>query len=602
MKPSNVVRLDSYRGKRDARLRRTLALHGHGSWRAQVFRCLSEATSLVAGDRGGVFWLDEYGPGLAHPFMLLDLASDRPRRSFSPKMLRDTWEKGVPGLLDIADISGKQGREVEGARSLCAVALGSDGFRSWFLVVDSLTPRPPLSPEVAGDLMFVAGALASVVLHRSVNEGTGFWADKPEMPPMETGGKPGFAGWPVLQDIEDRQGDEEASRRITARFLVARFIRGLLDDHLVGDPESVTYQIRGIRRELSSVPASDPERSAWERVLAAVEGEALEELLSAMLGWGPLVERQGHLHGALEIHGMAYELAVSMGSLDGAVDGARFRGKVFRMRAEWDQAEAWYSTAQGLAKEAGDPRKLAVVMDGLANTYRDRGNLRRAKGLLLDVMALGLESGERYAQAIAHHDLMTVEKLMGSLSEAVRHGWGAVQAYESPEGRIRALFDLAGVLRESGELGAARDAYTVVASQVGTFEYRILSLDALAYIAALQGDESEHHRLRTVMDSEGWQQSSPVYRAQILFFRGLSARALGREPEARQWLEKALAFAEDHGLSKLVFDAEKALADGATPQREAPPADPPWKGSELVEILGVRRGLRELREAEVGAF
>ncbi len=600
MTPPNVVRLDSYRGRRDARLRRTLALHGQSAWRTHVFRCLARAVTLAEGDRGAIFWLDEYGPGLAHPFMLLDLVSDRPRRSSPLKILRDTWERGVPGLLDITDIGSRQGRELDGARSLCAVALGSDGFRSWFLVVDSLTPRPVLGAVDAGELMFVAGELASVVLHRSVNEETGFRAGVSEVPAVGEEARPGFAGWPVLQDIEDRQDDEEASRRITARFLVARFIRGLLDDQLVGDPESVTYQIRGIRRELSGLPTSEPEKPAWERVLAAVEANSHDELLSAMLVWGPIVERQGHLHGALEIHGMAYEMAVSMGSLDGAVDAARFRGRVLRMQAEWDRAEAWYCTARRLAEEAGDSRKLAAVMDGLANTYRDRGNLRRAKGILLEVMAIGQAAGERYAEAIAHHDLMTVEKLMGSLSEAVRHGWLAVQAYESPEGRVRALFDLAGVLRESGELGAARDAYALVASQVETFEYRILSLDALAYISALMGEEEEHERLRTRMEAEGWQRSSPVYRAQILFYRGLSERALGREPEGREWLEKALTFAEDHGLSKLIFDVEKAIAEGPVPLKRASHSDPE-EGPECESILGVRQGLRALREAQVEA-
>jgi hypothetical protein len=215
-------------------------------------------------------------------------------------------------------------------------------------------------------------------------------------------------------------------------------------------------------------------------------------------------------------------------------------------------------------------------------------------------MDLSRKTNDRYARAIAHHDLMTVEKLAGELDRAIQHGWDAFQAYDSEEGSIRALFDLAGVLRESGELQAARDAYTVVVSQVKGSEYRILSLDALAYISALQGEEEAHESIRRRMDEEGWEEASPVYLAQIFYYRGLACRSLGREEEARYWLERGLAYAEEHGLSKLIFDAEKAL-------QEAPPN--PESGTSLEsllqdpwgeEILTVRQGLRELREARAG--
>ena len=41
------------------------------------------------------------------------------------------------------------------------------------------------------------------------------------------------------------------------------------------------------------------------------------------------------------------------------------------------------------------------------------------------------------------------------------------------------------------------------------------------------------------MDQEGWEEVSPVYRGQVLFYRGLSLRALGEEEKARSWLREA---------------------------------------------------------------
>ncbi len=604
MKPSNIVRLDSYRGRRDARLQRALVLHDRRPWRSLALRRLSDAIALTGGDRAGVFWLDEFGGGLAHPFVVLDLASDQARRSLSAKILVEAWERGVPGMLDLPEASGKWASDLKGARSLCAVSLGSDGLRLWFLVIDSLTPRPALRPDVAGEVMFMAGELSSIVLHGEVEGSREFW-DEGWLPPKDPHERPPtpFAGWVVLKDVEGREDDEEANRRITARFLMARFLRALLDDQLVMPEESRTYQIDGIRKELDDGLNDDPEQACWLRVLEGAEAEAYGVVLSAMLEWGPIVEGHGHLHGAQEIHGLAYELAATTGSLESAVDAARFKARVFRMRAEWEQAEVWYESARKLAEGLGDRRKLAVVLDGLANTYRDKGNLPRARELLGRVMELGRDEGDRYASAIACHDLMTVEKLSGNLGDAIQYGWRAVEEYESSDGRLRALFDLAGVLRECGELPAARDAYAIVASRVESFEHRILSLDALAFIAALNGDGQAHRRLRVKMDEEGWDSASAVYRAQMLFYRGLSARALGEEAEARRWLERSLRLAEAHRLSKLIFDAEEAL--GAECHDVTDPADTrlPLGGAwDSDSILGVRRGLRELRETEVGAL
>jgi len=575
-----------------------MALYGHDADKSRILGQLRRALSLVGGDRGAIVWLDEYGPGMPHVYALLDLAADRPRRGFSATPFTGAWEVGVPGLLDLPDVQARSGDAGPGIRSLCAVALGSDGPRSWFLCVDSLTPRPSLSPRVAGDLMFVAGECASVLLHRDLEKSAA-------NPASGSSGAAGegdrFAGWPVLKDIEGLEGDEEANRRISGRFLVARLLRGLLDDDLVADPASLEHQLKGVRREISSRDGAGLEGEVWDRALAAVEGRDFRGLLSATLEWGSLVESMGHLSGAREIHSMAYELAVAEGELGSAVDAARFRARVSRKLARWEDAVHWYGVARSVAEEAGEKRKLAMVMDGLGNAYRDRGNLPRAREILGQVLALGRREGDRHAEAVAHHDLMTVEKLSGNLEEAVAHGWAASQRYEDREGRLKALFDLAGVLKESGELSAAWDAYSVVAAQIGSHEYRLMSVDGLAHVAALRGQEGRYEALRSRVDQMAWREASPVIQAQVLLYRGLSLQALWRLAEAKDWLERALAYAEKHGLSQRIFEAERALGDlESVPRRTAAGGTSP--GLEVgEEVLQVRAGLREMREALAGA-
>lgn len=478
---------------------------------------------------------------------------------------------------------------------MCAVALGSDGPRSWFLVVDSLTPRWVLSKKVVGELMFVAGEIASVVLHMDLDGRRAVLGSEGLAEGEARDGLGSFSGWPVLKDLEGRKRDDEVSRRIGNRFLVARIVRGLVEDDLVADPESVQHQVRGVREELGAHDWEEAEARVWDRVLRAVSESDHGQLTASVLEWGREVEGQGHLNGALEILGLAYELARALGSADAAADAARFQGKIFRVRAEWAQALAWYDIAKGIAEEVGNPRKLAAVLDGLANAHRDRGNLSRAREVLLEVLEIGKETGDRYTLAIAYHDLMTVEKLGDDLVGAIRYGWMAVQSYDSREGSLRALFDLAGVLRENGELSAARDAYTVVAEQITTFEHRLLAMDALAFIAALQGDAPGYHLIRARMDEEGWEALSPVYRGQVLYYRGMSSRALGWWEESRRWLGEALAYAELHGLNKLLFDAEGALTEDRS--NDVRP-ESPWTSPEPYgeEILEVRQGLRALRD------
>lgn len=599
MELSSIVHLDSYRSRKDTRLRHAMALHGHDADKSRILQQLRRALILAEADRSAIVWLDEYGPGAAHAHVVLDLATDRPRRDFAATALAGAWDVGVPGLLDLPELRARPGDDGPGIRSLCAVALGSDGLRSWFLCVDSLTPRPSLPAEVTEDLMFVAGKCASILLHREPSHRSSGVAAGRSSGAGDGEGR--FAGWPVLKDLQGLETDEETNVRITGRFLVARLLKSLLEDDLVVEPVSLGHQLTGVRREIGVQEGAHDEYQAWERVLDAAEDRDFRSLPGTLLEWGVIVERMGHLGGALEIHSMAFELAVVEGDAGAAVDAARFRGRVLRKLARWEDAVHWYGVAGRVAEETAVRGKLALVLDGLGNVFRDRGNLPRARVILGQVLAMGREAGDLYVQGVAHHDLMTVEKLAGDLRRAVTHGWEAVQLYEVGEGRLKALFDLAGVLKESGELDAAWDAYAVVAAEVASHEYRLMSVDGMAHVAALKGQRRRFESCRSRVDGMKWREASPVIQAQILLYRGLSLRALGRVSEAEEWLGRAVDYAEKHGLGQRIFEAERALDAVRTESRggEGTAAE---VGPDLGDgVAEVRSGLRRMRENLSGA-
>ncbi len=209
MSQFEIVYLESYRKRRVARYRRAVALHGQDPERARVLELLWRALGIVGGDRGAVVWLDEYGPGLVHPHTLLDLGSDRPRRFFPSAPLRSAWESRIPAFWDLHNGNQNSGDLWGGVASSSLISLGSDGPRSWSLVLESPTPRPALSPTTTNELMFLAGEVASVILHQDL----GVEGPKRRLIAGEALGSreppEAFSGWAVLKDLEGRKREEE---------------------------------------------------------------------------------------------------------------------------------------------------------------------------------------------------------------------------------------------------------------------------------------------------------------------------------------------------------------------------------------------------------
>ena len=181
MSTSNVLLFEDYRCRRAQRLRIAESLCGASERRLALLTHVADTADVTGADRAAVVWVDEYNPGLVHPHVILDLRSDRPRRSFASEPLRQAWELGVPGAFDEPG--------TDAVKSTLAVALGSDGTRAWFLVADSAASRAELDRNVRERVMFLAGECSAVVMHRDL--------DAPEAEPGAAGdpGR-GFAGWP----------------------------------------------------------------------------------------------------------------------------------------------------------------------------------------------------------------------------------------------------------------------------------------------------------------------------------------------------------------------------------------------------------------------
>ncbi len=552
MSTSNVLRLDEYRDRRDQRLRLATSFYYADRRRHAVLEHLGETAVILSAGRAAMVWVDEFGPGMVHPYVVLDLSSDRPRRSFSLDPLNAAWEGGVPGI-HFADDEGRG--HLLGVDSGCtmAIALGSDGTRAWFLVADSVTARRPLLEGAEERLMFLAGECSAVVLHRDLDESVR----------SSDVSRPGFPGWPILQDVEGREDDDGESRRIGLRFIVGRLPRLLVDDDLTIVADGQRTKAQRAREEIAAALESGeefgPEAPLWEDVLSAFESGDLESLGRTLVMLGENVEAQGHHHGAIELYRTAYEISAAVGHVEVAVDAARFSGRVLRRLARWADAQRWYEVARRVAEAEGLDAKVAVVLVGVANIHRERGSLPTVRATLAEALPYAQRSDDPKALGQVHHARMALEHRAGALETALESGWQAVRTYQDSEDRVQALADLAGVLTDLKELDAAEDAWNVVLRLDTHSYYRLYAVDALGHIAALRGDAAEFERRAAEADAMAWETGPLSAKAEILYYRGLSYRALGSDDEARYWLRRAVSFCEDHAFNRTMFSAETAL-------------------------------------------
>lgn len=599
MSTSNVVSLDERRGHRETRLRLTLALYGVEERRGLLASRLGEVLELTGADRGALVWIDEYGPGLVHPHCVLDLISDAPRRSFAMEPLRSAWERGIPGLLDEPDIASSGHRILtESPRSLAAVALGSDGLRAWFLVVDSKTPRTRFDAGTADSLMFLAGECASIVIHedlRVVSGDGGRGTDTDEMPsPVERERRSRFPGWPVLQDVPDSTGAQERDRLVTLRFLAARLLRELSDDDFAVPREDFGRRVEVVRRE--AMDAAEGARvDHWNELFDSLEGRDYHRLAGAVLDLALRAEDDGHLHGAREFHRIAYDVSVVGAHADRAVDAARFLGRVNRRLGSWQESQRWYEAAGVVARAAELARRQALALDGLGNTYRVKGSLPKAREAYGSVLEMGDELGDPDLLGRAHQNLALVEKHAGSTDAALKHAWAAVRCFteaSSPLNFFRALGDLGDIFMRCGELENARHAFELVAGGVDNLDVRAGALNMLVHIAALRGDRAAFGDWTRRLNEEPLERVSIEISAEILLHRGRAHLTLGEEERAETWLRRALEFAEEHRLTRTLFEAEDLLAgldDGRASLENELPCPAPETLSELEAPLRALR-------------
>lgn len=136
------------------------ALWGADGERSRFALPLWRSIYLAGGDRGAIVWCDPVDREALRPFVVLDLAKDPPRTSFSSSVLGGRVDEEPPALCD------------EGEAGL-SVLLGSREGRHWYMVVDGGEGREsPVPRRDREDILFLAGECAGLLFLRDFADET----------------------------------------------------------------------------------------------------------------------------------------------------------------------------------------------------------------------------------------------------------------------------------------------------------------------------------------------------------------------------------------------------------------------------------------------
>jgi hypothetical protein len=146
------------------------------------------------------------------------------------------------------------------------------------------------------------------------------------------------------------------------------------------------------------------------------------------------------------------------------------------------------------------------------------------------------------------------------------------------------LLDLGTLLREGGDLGCAERAFGLAHRGASQESVRVMAADALAFCAALRGDEAKYARWRGIVRATDFPE--PFIRVQIGYFRGLSLAVLGQPERGARVLRAVERYARTWDLAEW----EVKAGETTPPLPQSSPMDTPAE---------VRQGLRKLEVASL---
>ena len=399
---------------------------------------------------------------------------------------------------------------------------------------------------------------------------------------------------PFYDTLASAEQDSTLWATSLAGLAVLRLVDALHDDSSIVSADWAG--VRAVVDRVSRLPEGNVLRRPMMRIVDQLRDDERDwrAIATHVLGYGRTLDLEGSWNLAVDVLGMAADLARAEEAPEIVIEATTALGGAARRSGDWDRSAEGYAEAAYFADSVGDKVSGWTVRVGTANTQLARGNLPAAQMILDEVIDEAMKSGLDGVAALALHASAGVAHNRGKYADAVNLGYEAMEKTTNPSAKDTIMSDIAAAFIALGMRDAARDAYLVISL---TSRYQWVRWQAtinLMEIASLDGIEEAFF---TYADELRNAALDPRLRSYFLLYYGQGCLAFDREVEGRHSIEDAFRFAARQKINQVAFDAEKVLA-GLNEEKEKEPSEvvQPWSEPLPESVLHVARALTQIRE------
>jgi tetratricopeptide (TPR) repeat protein len=401
---------------------------------------------------------------------------------------------------------------------------------------------------------------------------------------------------PFFEGLATSSEDDPDWPATSAGLVVLRLVDAWLEE----GPSVATadaWGLHAVRSAIAEVDAGRPVRAILSGIVDAIERATVADMgliAPRLMAYGRSLDYDAKYTLAADVYGTVIAHVHPLEDTDVAIDANMRFGYCCRMVGNWEGAAAGYGRAGQIAASVGDIMAVLHARIGDAKLAISRGNLPAAEAILDDAIERADENQFLELKSKALHDRAAVAHHRGEFERSIRFAYEALQGVSSGRERDRLLADIALTFMELGVRSAARDALLILTATAEEQYSRWESTLNLLILASLDRCEPvfEQYR-RELSDVELPVTMQASYQLRV----GQGYRIFGRLELASQYLQHAVDVASRHGLNRLLFEAEQALAD-LERGKEVAEASAVQVREELRDIA---EGISEMRETLVTA-
>ena len=383
--------------------------------------------------------------------------------------------------------------------------------------------------------------------------------------------------------------DSAEWRTTTAGLVVLRLVDAWLENSSATSVDD--WGIRSVRAAVEDVTSGTPIRTILGRVVDALEAQKpdIHVVVTPLMAYARALEYEAQWLLAADVYHSVLGHLHPNEDGDASIAAHMRLGYCYRALHDLEAASDAFAAASDIASATGDMVSVLLSRVNEGHIAILRGNLPRAEAILDDTIARSTGAAFQDVRSRALHERSAVAYHRGDYERAVQFAYAAFRHVQTPIERDRILNDIAAAFAELGVYSAARDAYLVLSATAQEQYTRWTATINLMEVSYLTGGQMLFELFRRQLADVAL---PPMLATAYSLFTGLGYRRFGQLEKARQFLNRSLALAEEHGLNHYVFQAEEALLqlDAPTPpHREATKAQ--------LDLQEVAEAIRELRES-----